>query len=73
MKTKNNFWIQRINLLAGIASLANIFGDCDLRNDLPLEEDADLLAIANDWKVIGNDMKTVLRSEIYKPQMHQYL
>ncbi len=61
---RNSFW-------TGLGSIFNIFGNYYDFNYSKSEIDADAKAIANDWNMVGQDMKDVLKQHAKKkPSKH---
>lgn len=61
---KTNQMFPRTRFLTGMGSVLNISGNYFNFNYSSNEQEADAVAIASDWGMIGQDLKSVLDSEL---------
>lgn len=66
------FLFARPSILGGIAGMMDFAGALDQYNDSPTPEEADDLAIANDWAAVAGDFRAaVARFEASHPELAQ--
>lgn len=65
-KIKTNQLFPRTSFLSGMGSVLNISGSYFEFNYSNSDADADYEAISSDWAMIGQDIQTVLDSELPK-------
>ena len=56
----SDFLFARPSFIGGIARILDLGGTFKVYNDSPLEEGADLKAISEDWKAVGNTLRDAL-------------
>lgn len=62
-KYRTNILFPRATIFDGIGSIFNIAGSYFDFNYSKSSEEADRIAIENDWGVVGNDIRNVLEKE----------
>jgi len=58
--TCTDFLFARPSFVSGAARVLDLCGTFDAYNGSASEEEADQLALATDWAVVGKDMSTVI-------------
>ena len=55
-----DFLFAKSTLVSGIGSVIDLGGTMAMFNESSSPEEADYLALANDWAMVGNDIRTAM-------------
>ncbi|MFH1187949.1 MAG: hypothetical protein V1688_03770 [bacterium] len=60
-KTKTFYLFARPSFVSGMAGVLDLGANLQFYNESETAEDADNIALLNDWKQVGNDLKIAIK------------
>jgi hypothetical protein len=58
----SDFFFARPSLIGGLSRILDLGGTLKIYNESPSEADADIKAISEDWKAVGNCLRSAIES-----------